>query len=222
MGFYERQEKEVVILAAAEHVFAAEGFVNAKMEAVAQKAGISKGSVYFYFQSKEDLYLAITHKAFEIVIQAYRRVLADSGGLPGRSKVLAIMQAYIGFAKQYSLYHEAIFNYMSLVRNVVENSAIGTKQQESLKQSIYFNRIKQIHNLPVAIVVAEIKEGVRDGSIGNQQNPQTIYVTLWAMLIGFAKLNITMGDQNQTIYHVNSNEWQAYLLELAERILREG
>ncbi len=44
------------IIAAAENVFEAKGFAAATMEAVAEQAGVSKGSLYNYFQSKHDLF----------------------------------------------------------------------------------------------------------------------------------------------------------------------
>ena len=46
-----REIKEVMILNAAEKVFEAVGFANTKMEDVASATGMSKGSIYFYFQS---------------------------------------------------------------------------------------------------------------------------------------------------------------------------
>lgn len=44
------------ILAAAEQVFAAKGYTAATVDEIAEKAKISKGSVYNYFQSKQDLF----------------------------------------------------------------------------------------------------------------------------------------------------------------------
>jgi len=40
-------------------VFSREGYHRAKMEAVAEEAGIGKGTVYEYFKSKTDLFLAL-------------------------------------------------------------------------------------------------------------------------------------------------------------------
>jgi len=50
----ERRRKE--ILAAAEKVFDENGYASTTMEAVAGQAGISKGSIYNYFQNKADLF----------------------------------------------------------------------------------------------------------------------------------------------------------------------
>jgi len=55
-GKYER------ILLAAEEVMASEGFSKAKISTIARKSGVSDGTVYEYFQNKEDLLLSIPGK----------------------------------------------------------------------------------------------------------------------------------------------------------------
>lgn len=47
------------VLAAATEVFAEQGYVNASLDKVAARAGMSKGAVYWHFSSKQDLFLAI-------------------------------------------------------------------------------------------------------------------------------------------------------------------
>ena len=46
------------ILAAARKVFAVRGFNEATVDEIAAAAGIAKGTVYLYFSSKKDIYLA--------------------------------------------------------------------------------------------------------------------------------------------------------------------
>ena len=47
------------IVSAAEKVFDARGFAATTMDAVAEEAGIAKGSLYNYFKSKQDLFLGV-------------------------------------------------------------------------------------------------------------------------------------------------------------------
>ena len=46
------------ILDAARHVFAEKGFNDATIDQIAALAGVAKGTVYLYFESKRDLFLA--------------------------------------------------------------------------------------------------------------------------------------------------------------------
>src|SRR5207237_6556739 len=57
-GIYKAEIKEKIIQAAIES-FAQTGFDRTKMEDIANRVGLSKGTIYIYFKSKEDLFLAI-------------------------------------------------------------------------------------------------------------------------------------------------------------------
>ena len=54
-----RQTNELLILAAAEKVFARAGFGGATMAAIAKAGGLPKANVHYYFGSKEVLYRAV-------------------------------------------------------------------------------------------------------------------------------------------------------------------
>lgn len=51
------------ILAAALEVFAERGFQAARLEEVAKRAGVSKGALYLYFETKADLFRAVVTDA---------------------------------------------------------------------------------------------------------------------------------------------------------------
>jgi AcrR family transcriptional regulator len=52
-----RDEKQELIMRAAIHEFVENGFSRAKTEDIAQKAGVSKGSLFQYFENKKELFL---------------------------------------------------------------------------------------------------------------------------------------------------------------------
>jgi len=52
-------EKRAKILAGARDVFFAQGFAGASMDAIAKAAGVSKGTLYVYFENKESLFGAL-------------------------------------------------------------------------------------------------------------------------------------------------------------------
>jgi AcrR family transcriptional regulator len=51
------------ICTAALDVFAEKGFAAAKLDEIARRAGISKGTLYLYFKDKEDLFRAVVRSA---------------------------------------------------------------------------------------------------------------------------------------------------------------
>ncbi len=60
-----RKEKQTDILKAAVRVFSEHGFDGAKMEFIAKEAGIGKGTIYEYFESKERLFEEILKFSIE-------------------------------------------------------------------------------------------------------------------------------------------------------------
>ena len=54
------------ILAAAAKVFEASGYAQATIDEVASEAGVAKGSIYNYFQSKQDLFVQVFAESFSV------------------------------------------------------------------------------------------------------------------------------------------------------------
>jgi AcrR family transcriptional regulator len=68
------------LLSAALEVFAEHGFAAARLEDVARRAGVTKGTIYLYFDDKEALFQAVVREAIlPNIAQAERRVEAFSG-----------------------------------------------------------------------------------------------------------------------------------------------
>lgn len=53
-----KQQKRDGILKAAQKIFQSDGFIGANMDKIAEKAGVTKQTVYRYFNTKEALFLA--------------------------------------------------------------------------------------------------------------------------------------------------------------------
>lgn len=70
--------QQEAILRSAREEFAAHGFRDASLNRVIEAAGISKGSMYYYFDGKEDLYTHVTRTEFEGLFAAVG-VLPDLG-----------------------------------------------------------------------------------------------------------------------------------------------
>lgn len=71
-----KEEAKSRILDAANKVFAEKGYHEATMEEIAKRLGVSKGAIYLYFSSKEDLFEAMCKTA----PQAFKEILFSSFG----------------------------------------------------------------------------------------------------------------------------------------------
>ncbi len=68
------------ILGAALDLFVEKGFAATRLEDVAQRAGVSKGTVYLYFDSKEDLFKSVIRSGIVRAIEEAEKMVADFQG----------------------------------------------------------------------------------------------------------------------------------------------
>ena len=55
--------RRAAVIEAAEAEFGAHGFSQGSLNVIARRAGVSKGTVYLYFETKDDLFRAVVHDA---------------------------------------------------------------------------------------------------------------------------------------------------------------
>jgi len=80
---YKEQAKGRIVQAALE-VFRKKGYYATTMDDVAERIGVSKGALYLYFKSKEDLYKSILNASFQDMTDSLRSA-ASSGGTPAQT-----------------------------------------------------------------------------------------------------------------------------------------
>ncbi|ASA20639.1 TetR/AcrR family transcriptional regulator [Paenibacillus donghaensis] len=82
-------DKHSAILDAAYTLFGSGGFYETKMSQVAEQAGIAKGTVYLYFKSKEELFMAVTRRDCEGFLQQLDGKLQARHSLTDKLAVIA-------------------------------------------------------------------------------------------------------------------------------------
>lgn len=80
---YKEKAKSRIVEAALE-VFTKKGYHETTMDDIAERLGVSKGALYLYFKSKEDLYRAILNASFLSMTDSLRST-ASSGGSPAQT-----------------------------------------------------------------------------------------------------------------------------------------
>jgi len=79
----DRQQKKAEsrrrILESARAIFFRDGFMAANLDEVAEKAGVAKGTLYRYFESKADLYVAVLADNGKVFTEKIALVVSDEG-----------------------------------------------------------------------------------------------------------------------------------------------
>jgi AcrR family transcriptional regulator len=95
-----RPEREAAMLHAAGQAFAADGFHDASMDAIALDAGISKPMLYNYFGSKQGLYVAYVERSGRALVTRMRE--AEARGAPAAQRLHAGILAFLTYAEEHS------------------------------------------------------------------------------------------------------------------------
>ena len=88
-----KEERPRDIIAAALNLFSEKGFAGARMEEIARRAGISKGTLYLYFATKEEMFRAVVR---EVVVPNIAEVenAAVAADLPFAAMVRALLPRF--------------------------------------------------------------------------------------------------------------------------------
>jgi AcrR family transcriptional regulator len=100
------------ILAAARKVFGRKGFASATVDEIAEAAGVAKGTVYLYFKSKREIYLAALRLGWAGAVEEIRHSVEAAPG--ARAKLRAFIGARVHYADQnrdfISIFHAEFAN----------------------------------------------------------------------------------------------------------------
>lgn len=184
MGIPERKEREKelrreAIIQAAQEVFFEKGLGLATMDEIAERAELSKGTLYLYYKSKEDLYITVSMRGVETLAMMFERVVET--GQPTLKLVFALGDAYLDFFKQHRQYFR-MFAFM-------QASSLHTQVSQEVLQSC------AVHNDRVwKVVVDVIQRAIDEGIFKSDINPWQAAIILWSNGNGLMREMDRAGD----------------------------
>ena len=104
-----RGEKKQLIMQVALELFANEGYHTTSISQIAKKAGISKGLMYNYFDSKEDLLKAIIFHGINSLMQSFD---SNHDGVLTREELIHFIKQTFKTLKKHLVYYRLYFSLM--------------------------------------------------------------------------------------------------------------
>ena len=86
-------ERREAILAAALEEFAVNGFAGTRLDDIAQRAKIAKGTIYLYFADKETLFQELLRAMFAPIVKGFEQMPADD--VPTRDIIERIVALFV-------------------------------------------------------------------------------------------------------------------------------
>ncbi len=123
------------ILDVALDLFRRQGFEQTTMRGIATEAGVSLGSAYYYFESKEDLVLAFYERAMEAMTPRMEEALATTSGL--QERIAAIMAVKFEYFRPNRAFLGALFRHAADPQNRLSPFSEATSSIRSRDQ-MYF------------------------------------------------------------------------------------
>lgn len=168
----DRHNREAEIVDAAVDVFSRRGYARAAIQAIADEAGVQKGSLYHYIQSKEDLLFRIC----EDVQHDIRALMSESSQLD--TGALGRLRAFLaGFIEM-----------CAADRNRGAIFLREWRQLEGARRTRIEGQMREIQEF----IASLLREATAEGGRGPDVQPDTIALFLFAALDGLAEL-ITEG-----------------------------
>jgi AcrR family transcriptional regulator len=173
MGIAERKEREKKqrreeIVRAAELVFFAKGFDSSTMDDVAEKAELSKGTLYLYFTSKEELYFAVARNAIHLLRKHTSQAVEGEGN--AIEKLGRMGGACIDFSQTYP-------DQMKAIMTMEEMEPLAMNISESGVQEMIFQEST------VGSVIQLVEQGVQEKLIRDDIPSLLVAHTLWMTVL---------------------------------------
>lgn len=139
------RDARAAILRSAERIFAQKGLEGARTDAIARAAGVNKALLYYYFKSKNGLFLATLE---EVMRESHLKLMGILSGAGSEKEILLS-------------YAEALFDglsqrpdsYLLFQRFIMENP----KLVERLVKKLFVPRFRKVR--------AVIRRGIRSGEL---------------------------------------------------------
>ena len=131
----QRQEREDLIIEAAEEVLLEKGYYDTSMDEIATRVGIAKGTIYKHFPGKEELVLGIFKRDMQALLQGIDDVIGKEQ-TPGAKLKALLLFIHAGFFSKQTQLMASMYNGVDLKRLLAEKGGCMSDLWENLVSRI--------------------------------------------------------------------------------------
>jgi TetR/AcrR family transcriptional regulator len=158
----EKEQRRNLIIDAAQTLFFTKPYDQITIEAIAEKAQLAKGTLYLYFKSKDELYVAVALRGERILNSMFKKSI--EGKKNGLEKAFATGEAYYEFYKRHAKYFQMCLE--------AENQLVLQRDNVNSKD------LMKVSCENVEMVLNAVVEGTKDGSIKPDLDPMLTSIFL--------------------------------------------
>ena len=171
-------DTEGQILEAAKEVFQKKGMDGARMQEIADQAGINKAMLHYYYRSKQLLFEAVFNSAFALIAPQLNMILNDDSSI--EDKIGTFTHNYISFITK----HPYLPNF------IIQEMNRNPKFFEKIQQNEAFPSLEKFSKQ----VALEVEQGILKPTDGKQLFINIISLNIFPFVAtplfkGFLKIN---------------------------------
>ncbi|MCA1443024.1 TetR family transcriptional regulator [Ensifer sp. IC4062] len=192
------------ILAAATQEFAENGMGGARVDAIAERAGINKRMLYHYFGDKEQLYLAVLEEAYIGIRTAEKAInLSDLEPEEGIAELAM-------FTWRYFLEHPEFL------------SLLGTENLHRARWLRQSTRLKELHSQLMGKLSDLLERGRAKGLFREDVDPLHLYLTMAALGYFYLSNQYTLSTifGRDLAEHPNLEGWERHIVHVTLASIR--
>lgn len=173
------------ILGKAREVFSRRGYFLASMEEICSTAGVSKGSVYYHFRSKQDLFLAILEQYSDDWLAKWQE--KSAGVADPRERLLTLAE------------------YFALdLDSPLMNAATEFAGSESANPEVR-EQLNKMNTSYIPVVRQIVEDGIASGAF-RQGDPELLTLSIFAYLAGVGAICEMTGRQDAKAFYKEAVE----------------
>jgi len=163
------------IFDAAIDVFSEYGFEKAKMDLIAEKANVAKGTIYYHFKSKEEIFFSLIEEGIENLLQELNS--GTKNLRTGKEKLEKAIKVQIDYTFEYKDFTKILL------------SEVWGSEERQIK---FRNLLQKI----LLVLQQYIRQGIEEGSY--QESDLELSATSIFGIISITSLHTLLGELNYT------------------------
>lgn len=190
----ERKRRKERILNAAISLIEEKGFEKTTMDEIAERAELSKGTLYLYYNDKASLFQAIKKRALQFLHDQFLDILQKD--LSGAKLVHEMMLSFLDLINENATFTKAMMLY----------GKKNQKEDEAADHTIEEDCI-QLENELLMLIVRSLQIGIQDGSIKNRLEPRLLALQIIFQMNGMIQFCLT-GTSKKGLQILNDNNME--------------
>lgn len=171
----EKLQRRADIIGAAKEIFYSRGFMAATMDDIAAAAELSKGTLYLYFSSKDELYISIILEGFQIIEERLEEIKSSRGDVFEKGR--AMFMAFVGFCLENPEYFR------------VTQYFLNERARRNLSPEVV-NEVSGYTSRLLEYVAELVRQGREEGVLRADLDPLVFALIAWRTSTGILDLAI--------------------------------